>query len=302
MGPKEWTAAMEAALERVPLRRRPEVRAVRVTPGGYRVILHHNELTHRLLMQALLDRAEVNRVLSSWDASNGPVELCLTFGGDSLHEAEEMITIDARGIHALEPLRSRQRIDGLSDEGPDAWFRRTTGAALPFSLPRDLARCDVTAWETPGASEAFSGLPTTTIVLDNPADLTIFGYYGSVANGHSIYYIASEGPHYAFLRLHFGGAYGSMDQDRRYVTAYLRGYARFRDRTRPKLKKSVLLHNVGSTSLRVAFMNDAPDAELVEIPCSSWKEAEEAFDAHFEGASEGASREGASRGQGGARS
>lgn len=282
MGPKEWTAALSAALERVPLRRRPEVRAVRVTPGGYRVILHHNELTHRLLMQALLDRAEVTRMLQSWDAAHGPLELCFTFGGDSLHEAEEMITVDSRGVRALDPQKSRHRLDALTDEGPEAWFRRMTGAALPFSLPREMARCDVATWETPGASEAFGGLPKAPVLLDNPGELTILGHYGAASqNGPSIYYIASEGPHYAFLRLHFGGVYGSADQDRRYVTAYLRGYARFRDRTRPRLSRSILIHNVGSTSLRVSFAGAADD-DLIEIPCSSWKEAEEALDAHLE--------------------
>lgn len=280
MGPKEWTAALTAALGRVPLRRRPEVRAVRATPGGYRVILHHSELTHRLLMQALLDRAEVSRVLEAWDASHGPVDVCFTFGGDSLHEAEEMITIDSHGVRAIEPLRSRQRLDGLTDDGPEAWFRKTTGAAIPFSLPRGMVRCDVTAWETPGATDVFGGLPTDPVIVINPGELTILGAYG----GGAILYVACEGPHYTFLRLHFGGAYGSIDQDKRYVTAYLRGYARFRDRTRPRLSRSILLHDEGSTSLRVAppGVPITGDDELVEIPCSSWKEAEESLDSFFE--------------------
>jgi len=292
MGPKEWTAALEAGLERVPLRRRPEVRAVRVTPGGYRVILHHNELTHRLLMQALLERADVSRLLSSWDAQSGPLAICFTFGGDDIDEAEEMITIDGRNVRSLDPMRSRQRLDELTDEGPEDWFKRTTGAALPFSLPRGMLRCDVSAWETPGASDAFGapgGLPVTPAPLDNPTDLTILGYYGNASNSYAIYYVSSEGPHYAFLRLHFGGAYSSVDQDRRYVTAYLRGFARWRDRFRPKLRRSTLIHNVGSTSLRVGFKDAAPgDAGLVEIPCSSWKEAEESLEAHFQERSFGA--------------
>lgn len=289
MSPYEWTLALQAALERLPVRRRPEVRAARVTPGGYRIFLQHHELTHRRLLQALLARAEVSRVLDTWDTSHGPLEICFTLGGDEIYQAEEMITVDARGVHTQDPLSSRRAADALTDEGAEAWFRRATGAVLPFSLPSGMARCGATAWETPGASDAFGGLPTNIVILENPIDLAIIGHYGAAPGSASLYYISAEGPHYAFLRLHFGGAVGSISQDRRYVTAFLRGYARFRDGARDKLRRSILIHNEGKTTLRV----DPEGAEhvasdLIDIPCSSWREAEESFDALFEEGRSGA--------------
>jgi hypothetical protein len=276
MDPREWSAALTASLEHVHLRRLLEVRSVRVTPGGYRVILHHHELTHRLLMQELLDRPEVSRVLDGWDIANGPLSICFMHAGDDARDAEEMITIDSRGVFTLDPMRSRQRLDYLTDEGPLAWFKRTVSGDLPFRLPSGMLRCDARAWETPGAVDAFGELPIIPVVLDNPGDLTIFGHFGHGVSSYAIYHIASEGPHYTFLRLHFGGAYGSIDQDRRYVLAYLRGFGRFRERWRPLLRQSTLVHNMGTTTLRVVFRGSGVGATSVtEVPFSTWKDVDE---------------------------
>ena len=131
-----------------------------------------------------------------------------------------------------------------------AWYRGTFGEDFPFD-PSPLVQTAPLVWVDPALAQAPLAPPVTPAFRDAPGDYQLLGVWGHGVQSHALYCIERRGPHRAFLRLPWGGAYGERDRDARRVLETLTRYAAFRLRRADALSSSEVVSNMGDEQATV---------------------------------------------------
>ena len=145
-----------------------------------------------------------------------------------------------------------------------SWFAATFGASLPAELERPLLLVHDLVWASPGLAARGPGLqvPMAPAFLEDVGDYTLAGHWGHGVNSYALFFVERRGEHRRFLRLPYGNLYGDPDRERAHVLAFLTAYGGWQEANEPRLRTSLVIHNMGSTQARVQLA----DGREVALP------------------------------------
>jgi hypothetical protein len=152
------------------------------------------------------------------------------------------------------------RVPGLEPRFP-VWFANTFGGDFPVRLRRPLRHVRESFWVDDRMSPVPAHPPMTPDFEPDRPDYLMAGRWGHGVQSHAFYWIDVDAAHRCFFRLPHGGAYSDEEADIASVRAFLEGYAAFVERTRPTLRRSVLVCDMGACFAELERVDREPVVE-----------------------------------------